>query len=406
MRLSITRRRALAVTASAITTPFLLPRQARSANDEGVTDSEIMLGSTATYSGPVSAVASYGEAQVAYFKMINDRGGINGRKINFISLDNAFSPPKTIEQTRRLVESDGVFAIAGALGTPTNAAVQKYLNSKKVPNLFFTSGSERFNDPTNYPWIVPLYPSYVAQGAIYARFLLENKPDARIGVLYENDDLGRDYLRGLKQGLGDKASTMIVAEKSHETTDPTIDSAVISLQAADADAFMQFTNQRYAAQGIRKAAASNWKPLQIICSNAASIGQTLVPAGVENCKGILSARWEKAPSDPAFANDPGVEEFKKFVSQYMPRYNLDDLNAVPGYNCACAIAEVLKRCGDELTRENLLKQATSLKDLALQMLLNGIKVSNSPTDYAAFHAMELIQFDGEKWVGQGDVIQI
>jgi branched-chain amino acid transport system substrate-binding protein len=406
MRLSITRRRALAVTASAITTPFLLPRQARSANDEGVTDSEIMLGSTATYSGPVSAVASYGEAQVAYFKMINDRGGINGRKINFISLDNAFSPPKTIEQTRRLVESDGVFAIAGALGTPTNAAVQKYLNSKKVPNLFFTSGSERFNDPTNYPWIVPLYPSYVAQGAIYARFLLENKPDARIGVLYENDDLGRDYLRGLKQGLGDKASTMIVAEKSHETTDPTIDSAVISLQAAGADAFLQFTNQRYAAQGIRKAAASNWKPLQIICSNAASIGQTLVPAGVENCKGILSARWEKAPSDPAFANDPGVEEFKKFVSQYMPRYNLDDLNAVPGYNCACAIAEVLKRCGDELTRENLLKQATSLKDLALQMLLNGIKVSNSPTDYAAFHAMELIQFDGEKWVGQGDVIQI
>jgi branched-chain amino acid transport system substrate-binding protein len=406
MRLSITRRRALAVTASAITTPFLLPRQARSANDEGVTDSEIMLGSTATYSGPVSAVASYGEAQVAYFKMINDRGGINGRKINFISLDNAFSPPKTIEQTRRLVESDGVFAIAGALGTPTNAAVQKYLNSKKVPNLFFTSGSERFNDPTNYPWIVPLYPSYVAQGAIYARFLLENKPDARIGVLYENDDLGRDYLRGLKQGLGDKASTMIVAEKSHETTDPTIDSAVISLQAAGADAFLQFTNQRYAAQGIRKAAASNWKPLQIICSNAASIGQTLVPAGVENCKGILSARWEKAPSDPAFANDPGVEEFKKFVSQYMPRYNLDDLNAVPGYNCACAIAEVLKRCGDELTRENLLKQATSLKDLALPMLLNGIKVSNSPTDYAAFHAMELIQFDGEKWVGQGDVIQI
>jgi branched-chain amino acid transport system substrate-binding protein len=406
MRLSITRRRALAVTASAITTPFLLPRQARSANDEGVTDSEIMLGSTATYSGPVSAVASYGEAQVAYFKMINDRGGINGRKINFISLDNAFSPPKTIEQTRRLVESDGVFAIAGALGTPTNAAVQKYLNSKKVPNLFFTSGSERFNDPTNYPWIVPLYPSYVAQGAIYARFLLENKPNARIGVLYENDDLGRDYLRGLKQGLGDKASTMIVAEKSHETTDPTIDSAVISLQAAGADAFLQFTNQRYAAQGIRKAAASNWKPLQIICSNAASIGQTLVPAGVENCKGILSARWEKAPSDPVFANDPGVEEFKKFVSQYMPRYNLDDLNAVPGYNCACAIAEVLKRCGDELTRENLLKQATSLKDLALPMLLNGIKVSNSPTDYAAFHAMELIQFDGEKWVGQGDVIQI
>jgi branched-chain amino acid transport system substrate-binding protein len=193
---------------------------------------------------------------------------------------------------------------------------------------------------------------------------------------------------------------------THEITDPTIDSAVISIQAAGADAFLQFTNQRYAAQGIRKAAVSNWKPLQIICSNAASIAQTLVPAGIENCKGIISARWEKAPSDPAFANDPGVEEFKRFASQYMPRYNLDDLNAVPGYNCAWAIAEVLKRCGDELTRENLLKRATSLRDLALPMLLNGIKLSNSSTDYAAFHAMELIQFDGEKWVGQGDVIQI
>lgn len=406
MSFSITRRRALAVAGSAITAPFLLSRQARSANDEGVTDTEIKLGTTATYSGPVSAIAPYGDAQVAYFKMINDRGGINGRKINLISLDNAFSPPKTIEQTRRLVESDGVFAVAGALGTPTNAAVQKYLNAKKVPNLFFTSGSERFNDPKNFPWIVPLYPSYVAQGMIYGRFLLKTKPDAKIGVLYENDDLGRDYLHGLKQGLGDKASTMIVAEKSHEVTDPTIDSAVISIQAAGADAFLQFTNQRYAAQGIRKAAVSNWKPLQIICSNAASIGQTLVPAGIENCKGIFSARWEKAPSDPAFANDPGVEEFKRFVSQYMPRYNLDDLNAVPGYNCACAIAEVLKRCGDELTRENLLKQATSLNDLALPLLLNGIKLSNSSTDYAAFHAMELIQFDGEKWVGQGDLIQI
>lgn len=405
MTFKFTRRRALALTGSAIAAPFLW-RQARAAYDEGVTDTEIKLGTTAAYSGPVSAIASYGEAQVAYFRMINDRGGINGRKINLISLDNAFSPPKTIEQTRKLVESDGVFAIAGALGTPTNAAVQKYLNSKKVPNLFFTSGSERFNDPANFPWIVPLYPSYVAQGMIYGRFLLENKPDAKIGVLFENDDLGRDYLRGLKQGLGSKARTMIVAEKSHEVTDPTIDSAVISIQAAGADTFIQFTNQRYAAQGIRRVAVSNWKPLQIIASNAASIAQTLVPVGLENCKGIYSARWEKAPSDAAFANDPGVEDFKKFVGEYMPKYNLEDLNAVPGYNCACAIAEVLKRCGDELTRENLLKQATSLKDLSLPLLLNGIKLSNSSTDYAAFHAMELIQFDGEKFVGQGDVIQI
>ena len=379
---------------------------ARAAYDQGVTDSEIKLGTTATYSGPVSAIASYGEAQVAYFKMINDNGGINGRKVNLISYDNAFSPPKTIEQTRRLIESDGVFAVAGALGTPTNAAVQKYLNDSKVPNLFFTSGSERFNDPKNFPWIVPLYPSYVAQGMIYGRYLLKMKPDAKIGVLYENDDLGRDYLRGLKQALGGDASKMVIVEKSHEVTDPTIDSSVVSIQAAGADTFVQFTNQRYAAQGIRKVAAMNWKPLQIICSNAASIGTTFVPVGLENCKGIISARWEKAPNDPAFPNDPGVVEFKKFAAQYMPRYNLDDLNAIPGYNCACAIAEVLKRCGDNLTRENLLKQATSLNELSLPMLLSGVKLSNSPTDYAAFHAMELIQFDGQNFVGQGEPIKI
>ena len=402
----ITRRRALAVAGSALTAPFVMTRAAHAASDIGVTDKEIKLGTTATYSGPVSAIATYGEAQVAYFKMINDKGGINGRMVNLISLDNAFSPPKTVEQTRKLVEDENVFAIAGALGTPTNAAVQKYLNDKKVPNLFFTSGSERFNDPKNFPWIVPLYPSYVAQGMVYGRYLLKAKPDAKIGVLYENDDLGRDYLRGLKQGLGDKAASMIVAEKSHEITDPTIDGVVVSLQAAGADTFIQFTNQRYAAQGLRKSASMNWKPLQIICSNAASIGTTFVPVGLENCKGVISARWEKAPNDPAFAGDPGVGEFRKFAAQYMPRYNLDDLNAIPGYNCACAIAEVLRRCGGELTRENLLRQATSLKDLALPMLLTGVTLSNTSSDYAAFHGMELIKFDGEKFVGQGDVIKI
>ena len=402
----ITRRRALAVAGSALAAPYLGTSVARAAYGPGITDKEIKLGTTATYSGPVSAIATYGEAQVSYFKMINDKGGINGRMINLISLDNAFSPPKTVEQTRRLVEDDNVFAIAGALGTPTNAAVQKYLNDKKVPNLFFTSGSERFNDPANFPWIVPLYPSYVAQGIVYGRYLLKTKPNAKIGVMYENDDLGRDYLRGLKQGLGDKAATMIVAEKPHEITDPTIDGVVIAIQAAGADTFVQFTNQRYAAQGLRKSASMNWKPLQIICSNAASIGTTFVPVGLENCKGVISARWEKAPNDPAFAGDAGVAEFRKFAAQYMPRYNLDDLNAIPGYNCACAIAEVLKRCGNELTRENLLKQATSLQNLALPMLLNGVTLSNSSTDYAVFHGMELIQFDGEKFVGQGEIIKI
>lgn len=402
----ITRRRALVVAGSAFAAPFAKATGAYAAYGPGVTDKEIKLGTTATYSGPVSAIATYGEAQVAYFKMINDKGGINGRMINLLSLDNAFSPPKTVEQTRRLVEDENVFAIAGALGTPTNASVQKYLNDKKVPNLFFTSGSERFNDPKNFPWIVPLYPSYVAQGVIYGRYLLKSKPNAKIGVMYENDDLGRDYLRGLKQGLGDKATSMIVAEKPHEVTDPTIDNVVVSLQAAGADTFIQFTNQRYAAQGLRKSAEMKWSPLQIICSNAASIGTTFAPVGLDKCKGVISARWEKAPNDPSFVNDAGVQEFRKFAAQYMPRYNLDDLNAIPGYNCACAIAEVLRRCGNELTRENLLRQATSLNGLALPMLLNGVALSNAADDYAAFHGMELIQFDGEKFVGQGEIIKI
>lgn len=399
-----TRRQLLAgAAAGAVASPFLSLGKAKAAYGPGVTDSEIKLGSTATYSGPVSAIASYGEAQVAYFKMLNEAGGINGRKVNFISLDNAFSPPKAVEATRRLVEDENVLAIAGPLGTPTNAATQKYLNDKKVPNLFLTSGAERFNDPKNFPWIVPLYPSYVAQGEIYGKFLREQKPMAKIGVTYENDDLGKDYLRGLKRGLGDKAASMIVKEIPHELTDPTIDGVIVNLQIAGADTLVQFTNGRYAAQGLRKAASMGWKPLRIIASNAASIGTTLAPAGLENCKGVMSARWEKDIADPSFANDEGVKEFRRFATKYMPRYSFSDLAAIPGYNCACAVADVLKRCGNELTRENLLKQATSLQDLALPMMLPTIRLSNSSTDYAAFHGMELIEFDGVRFVGKNHI---
>ena len=381
----------------------LTPRRATAQTRPGVTETEIRLGSTATYSGPVSSIASYGEAQVAYFKMLNDNGGINGRKITFISLDNAFSPPRTVEQTRKLVEDENVFAIAGPLGTPTNAATQKYLNDKNVPNVFLTSGAERFNDPRNFPWIVPLYPSYIAQGQVYGKYLRKQKPDARIGVTYENDDLGKDYLRGLKIGLGDRAASMIVKEISHEITDPTIDGVIVNLQAAGADTMIQFTNGRYAAQGLRKAASMGWRPLQIIASNAASVGATLAPAGLENCIGVMSARWEKDLDDPAMADDDGVRDFKRFATKYMPRYTFKDLAAIPGYNCAYAIAEVLRRCGNDLTRENLLKKATSLNGLSLPMLLPSIRLSNSPTDYAAFHGMELIQFDGSRFVGKGQI---
>lgn len=331
---------------------------------------------------------------------------MNGRRINLISLDNAFSPPKTVEQTRKLVEDENVFAIAGALATPTNAAVQKYLNDRKVPNLFLTSGSERFNDPMNFPWIVPLYPSYVAQGEIYGRFLRKEKPDARIGVMYENDDLGRDYLRGLKKGLGDAASRMIVAERSHEITDPMIDNLVVGIQAVGADTFIQFTNGRYAAQGIRKAASINWKPLIIIASNAASIGSTLTPAGLENSRGVISARWRKTQPIPHSTTTRAFESSRPSFRNTCPDTASAIRPGVPGYNNACAIAAVLERCGNELTPENLLKQATTLSELALPMLLADVRLSNSPTNYDAFHAMELIEFDGQKFVGRGAAVKL
>ncbi|HEX8077839.1 MAG TPA: ABC transporter substrate-binding protein [Chthoniobacterales bacterium] len=402
MTKAVTRRGLLA---GAISAPFLSGTRSWAAGEPGVTSTEIKLGTTAPYSGPLSSLAIYGEAQTAFFRMINDRGGINGRKVNLLSLDNAFSPPKAVEQTRKLVEDEGVFAIAGSLGTPTNAAVQKYLNDKAVPFLFLTSGAERFNDPKNFPWVIPLYPSYVAQGAIYGRFLAQNRPDAKIAVMYENDDLGKDYLRGLKQGLGSRAAAMIVKEMPHELTDTTIDTLVVTAKSAGADTFIQFTNGKYAAQGIRRIGSINWKPLQIIASNAASIGATLVPAGLENCKGIMTVRWEKDITSPEFAKDPGVAEFKAFATKYMPRYNQEDQTAVPGYVCAWTIAEVLRRCGNELTRENLLRQATTLKDLSVPMLLPRIRLSNSPTNYDAFHAMELIQFNGERFEPRG-VIEI
>ncbi|MDE2363422.1 MAG: ABC transporter substrate-binding protein [Hyphomicrobiales bacterium] len=379
---------------------------ARAAYGPGVTDTEIKLGTTSPYSGPASSFGVFGEAQVAFFKMINDKGGINGRKINLISLDNAFSPPKALEQTRTLVEGDGVFAIAGALGTPPNAAIAKYLNDAKVPNLFLVSGAERFNDPKNFPWIIPLYPSYVAQGEIYGNYIKAKKPGAKIAVLYENDDLGKDYVRGLKKGLGDKAASMIVKERSHELSDPSIESIVVEMNATGADVYVQFTTPKFAAQSIRKTAALGWKPLQILASNAASIPATLVPAGLENSRGIISARWEKDITGPEFADDQAIKEFRQFEAKYMPRANPADQTAMPGYICAYAIAEVLRRCGNELTRENLVKMAATLRDFPVPTLLPGITLSNSPDDYSAYHAMEIIQFNGERWVGLGELIRI
>jgi len=388
-----TRRTAVRMAATALMTTAIGRARAAKNYDPGVTDAEIKLGTTAYYSGPASTAAAYGLAQVAYFQMVNDRGGINGRKVNLISLDNAFSPPKAIEQTRKLVESDEVFAIAGSLGTPTNVAIQKYLNNKGVPNLFLTSGAERFNDPKEFPWIVPFYPIYAAQGALFAKHILGERPAARIAVQYENDDLGRDYVKGLKHGLGDKAG-MIVKELSHELSDPTIDSQILDFKAAGADVLIQFTQSKFAAQGIRVAASLDWHPLHLIASNAGSIGTTFIPAGVQASTGVVTATWERNPADPSQADHPAVNAFKAFAARYMPGLDLNNGAALPGYNNAFMIEQVLKRCGDELTRANLLRQATTLKEIVPPMFIDGIGVYNSPTDYRAIHHLQLARFDG------------
>lgn len=399
----LSRRSVLAGTAATFTLGKigLVPAKAQS---PGTAANEIRLGTTAYYSGPASTAAAYGQAQVAYFQMVNDRGGINGRKVNLISLDNAFSPPKALEQTRRLVESDEVFAIAGSLGTPTNVAIQKYLNSKGVPNLFLTSGAERFNDPKEFPWIIPFYPIYASQGALFAKHILRERPGAKIAVQFENDDLGRDYVKGLKQGLGDKAAAMIVKELSHELSDPTIDSQILDFKASGADVLIQFTQSKFAAQGIRVAAGLNWRPMHIVASNAGSIGTTFIPAGVEASKGVITATWERNPADPSQADHPAVKEFKAFAAKYMPNLDLNNAAALPGYNNAYMIEQVLKRCGDELTRDNLLKQATSLKGIAPPMFIDGIGVYNSPADYRAIHHLQLTRFDGTTLAAIGEPV--
>lgn len=406
MTITVTRRALLASAGATVLSVGTAHAQAKNYGP-GASDSEIKLGTTSPYSGPASAYGIYGHAQTAYFQMINEQGGINGRKVTLTSLDNAYNPPKALEQTRKLVEEDNVLAIAGFLGTAPNTSVQKYLNGKKVPNLFLTSGADRFNDPKTYPWIVPLYPTYVGQGEIYAKFILGRHPTAKIGVLYINDDLGKDFLLGLKKGLGDRAKTMIVREVSNELTDPSVDSQIIDLKGAGADTLVQFTTSKFAAQGIRKAYDLGWRPaLHIIASVASSVGGTLVPAGVERAKGVITARWEKHPTDAETLNDPDVVEYRAFAKKYMPNLNIEDNTAVPGYINSFMIARVLKACGNDLTRDNILKHATSLKEVVAPMLLPGVTLTNSADDYLAFHAMQLAQFNGEKFVALGDVVRL
>jgi ABC-type branched-subunit amino acid transport system substrate-binding protein len=372
--------------------------------DTGATDTEIKIGQTLPFSGPVSAVSTIGKAQVAYMQMINDRGGVNGRKINLIQYDDSYSPPKTVEQVRKLVESDEVLLTFQLIGTPGNAAVQKYLNQKRIPQLLAGTGSERVNDPLNYPWTIGFNLSFQTEGKAYAQYIQSNYPNAKIGVLYQNDDLGRDYLAGLKAGLGDKASTMIVAQASYEVTDPTIDSQLAKLRDSGANLFYNASTAKFAAQAIKKLAAMGWQPVHILNNTANTISEVLRPAGLENSKGIVSIRYAKDQNDPEWKDDPGMNRFLAFMEKYYPSGDkLSILNAY-GYSTSELLVEILARCGDDLTRENVMKQATSLNNVVLDLALPGIVISSSPTDYHLNKQMQMAKFDGERWQLFGPII--
>ncbi len=372
--------------------------------DTGATDTEIKVGNIMPYSGPASAYGVIGKTEAAYFKMINDAGGINGRKINFISYDDGYSPPKTVEQARKLVESDEVLLLFNALGTPPNSAIYKYMNAKKVPQLFVATGATKWNDPKDFPWTMGWQPSYQSEARIYAKYILKEKPNAKIAVLYQNDDYGKDYLKGLKDGLGAKAASMIIAEESFETTEPTIDNHIVKLKSSGADVFVDIATPKFAAQAIKKVAEIEWKPLHILNNVSASVGSVIKPAGYDNSQGIISAAYVKDASDPQWDNDPGMKQFYDFLAKNYPEGNKLDGSTVVGYGVAQTLVEVLKKCGDDLTRENVMKQAANLRDFRTEVLLPGIKINTSPTDFAPISQLQLMQFKGEKWVLFGDVI--
>jgi ABC-type branched-subunit amino acid transport system substrate-binding protein len=373
--------------------------------DTGATDTEIKIGQTVPFSGPASAYSSIGKAQAAYFKMINEQGGINGRKINLIQYDDAYSPPKAVEQVRKLVESDEVLLTFQIVGTPSNAAVQKYLNAKKVPQLFAATGASKFTDPKNFPWTLGFNPNYQTEGRIYGQYILKNHPDAKIGVLYQNDDLGRDYLTGIKAGLGDKAAKMIVAEASYEVTDPTIDSQVLKIKDAGADLFFSASTPKQAAQAIKKIAEVGWHPVQIVDINATSVGAVLQPAGLEASKGLISTNYGKDPSDPQWKDDPGIKHYFDFMAKYYPEGDKNSNFNTYGYSTAQLMVHVLKQCGDDVTRENVIKQATNLKNVELDLSLPGMKANTTENDYRVNKQMQMMKFNGERWELFGPILE-
>jgi branched-chain amino acid transport system substrate-binding protein len=361
----------------------------------GVSDTEIKLGQTVAYSGPASAFSSYGRTMTGYFQMINEAGGINGRKITLISLDNAFSPPKAIEQTRKLVEDDGVLADVGTVGTTPNVAIQKYLNGAKVPHIFISAGGKRFADPKNFPWSVPMYPGFEMEGRTFGQYILNHKPDAKIGVLYQNDDYGKDFLSGLKAVLGDKNKP--VAEIPYEITEPTIDSQIVRLKDAGADIVLYFSTPKFTAQALRKVKEVGWTPLQFLVSPSNSVKAVLEPAGFENAQGVITTQFTKQAGDPAWEKDPEVIEYVAFMKKWAPNDNPGDFIALSGYVIAQGIAQAIRQCGDDLTRENLLKQATTTKGQRFKMMLPGIALSTTPEDYTPYQSLRMAKFEDNSW---------
>jgi branched-chain amino acid transport system substrate-binding protein len=376
---------------------------AEAAYDPGASATEIKIGNIMPYSGPASAYGVIGKTEAAYFRKVNAEGGINGRKISFISYDDAYSPPKAMEQARKLVESDEVLLIFNPLGTPSNTALQKYLNGKKVPQLFVASGASRWNDPQTYPWTMGWQPSYQSEARIYAHYLLAEKPDAKIAVLYQNDDFGKDYLKGLKDGLGAKAS-MVVAEESYDSTEPAIDDHISRLKATGANVFISIATPKFAAQAIKRLAEMDWKPLQFVANVSASVGAVMMPAGFENAQGVLSTAYAKDGSDPQWENDPGMKKFAAFLRDYAPESNRLDGATVYAYGVAQTLVEVLTKCGDNLTRDNVMKQAQNLKDFAPDTLLPGIRINTSPTDFAPINQLQMMRFKGRTWERFGDIM--
>ena len=380
------------------------PARAEKRYDPGASDSEIRIGQTKPYSGPASAYGAGGRVQIGYFEKLNAEGGINGRKIKLISLDDGFSPPRTVEQTRKLVEQDEVLVVFNSNGTAANSAVQKYLNAKKVPQLFVSTGASKFADPKSFPWTIGWLPTYYKEASAYAQYVVRTRPNAKIAVLYQNDDFGKDYLNGLHDELGDKAKRMIVAESSFELSDPTVDSQVVSLRASGADVFFNIGTPKFSALAIRKAYDIGWKPLQFLAMPGSSVGQVMIPAGTEKGVGAITVGFVKDPTDPQWDNVPAMKEWRAFMRKYYPDGDLNDWYNVYAYAAAQTLVQVLKQCGDELTRENVMAQATNLKNLELPLLLPGIRINTTPTDYHVIRQVQLQRFDGKQWVRFGEVI--